>query len=70
MDLQKEPPWMTFFDFFRSTQSTLLINYCKSTIFGRYKIWRLGKSGPIWRTLICRFKDHPKNTFPLLLNSI
>ncbi len=28
------------------------VTYCKSTIFGRYKIWRLGKSGPIWHTLI------------------
>ncbi len=26
--------------------------YCKSTIFGRYKIWRFGQGGPIWRTLI------------------
>ncbi len=37
-----------------------LLKYCKSTIFGRYQIWRLGESGPIWRTLIWLLEGHPK----------
>ena len=28
------------------------IHYCKSTIFGRYKIWRLGQSRSIWRNFL------------------
>ncbi len=36
-------------------------HYCKSTIFGRYKIWRLGQSRSIWRTLIWLSEGHVKS---------
>ena len=37
--------------------------YCKSTIFGRYKIWRLGNNVPIWRILNWRFNVYQAHTY-------
>ncbi len=38
-------------------------SYCKSTIFGRYKIWWFDQGGPIWRTLIWRPEVSMKRVF-------
>ena len=40
-----------------------ITSYCKSTIFGHYKIWRLGNNVPIWHILIWRFSVHPAQTY-------